>query len=247
MEGAMGWAEVVGKLPARLLTLVAAIACAAFIALVGVTLWSIFYTGVPIQIANYEFGPVVPPPPAAIPAGAVVAFENYDPDRCPPGWEPSLPTRGRLILGAGDAKVQTNRLSIDERGKALKNFALLQHGGDLARINFKDLASDQPITPYENMLPWVALTFCKKSRKRRDELPRPDLFFCLAALVAAGACASYRFFEFFTAQIWNPNTRRAYARAAVEFFDWLAARGVTQITAIESVHVANYIETGERS
>jgi hypothetical protein len=62
------------------------------------------------------------------------------------------------------------------------------------------------------------------------------------ALVAAGERASYRFFEFFTAQIRNPNTRRAYARAAVEFFDWLAARGVTQITAIESVHIAAYIE-----
>jgi site-specific recombinase XerC len=63
------------------------------------------------------------------------------------------------------------------------------------------------------------------------------------ALVAAGGeRASYRFFEFFTAQIRNPNTRRAYARAAVEFFDWLAAKGVTQITAIESVHVAAYIE-----
>jgi|ERR1700730_13616909 site-specific recombinase XerD len=59
---------------------------------------------------------------------------------------------------------------------------------------------------------------------------------------AAGERASYRFFEFFTAQIRNPNTRRAYARAAVESFDWLAARGVTQITAIESVHVAAYIE-----
>jgi hypothetical protein len=51
----------------------------------------------------------------------------------------------------------------------------------------------------------------------------------LAALVAAaGARASYRFFEFFTAQIRNPNTRRAYARAAAEFFDWVAARGVTR-------------------
>jgi site-specific recombinase XerD len=63
------------------------------------------------------------------------------------------------------------------------------------------------------------------------------------ALVAAlGERASYRFFEFFTAQIRNPNTRRAYARAALEFFDWLAAHGVTQLTAIESVHVAAYIE-----
>ena len=43
-----------------------------------------------------------------------------------------------------------------------------------------------------------------------------------ALIAAAGARASYRFFEFFTAQIRNTNTRRAYARAAVEFIDWLA-------------------------
>ena len=40
-----------------------------------------------------------------------------------------------------------------------------------------------------------------------------------ALVAASGERASYRFFEFFTAQIRNPNTRRAYARAAVEFFD----------------------------
>jgi hypothetical protein len=66
-----------------------------------------------------------------------------------------------------------------------------------------------------------------------------------ALIAAAGARASYRFFEFFTAQIRNTNTRRAYARAAVEFFDWLAARGVTQITAIESVHVCLYRAAAE--
>jgi hypothetical protein len=43
-----------------------------------------------------------------------------------------------------------------------------------------------------------------------------------ALAAAAGKRASYRFFEFFTAQIRNPNMRRAYARAAIEFFDWLA-------------------------
>jgi site-specific recombinase XerD len=63
-----------------------------------------------------------------------------------------------------------------------------------------------------------------------------------ALVAAAGERASYRFFEFFTANIRNPNTRRAYARAAVEFFDWLEARGITHITAVESVHVAAYIE-----
>ena len=37
------------------------------------------------------------------------------------------------------------------------------------------------------------------------------------ALIAAdGARGSYRFFEFFTANIRNPNARRAYARAAVD-------------------------------
>jgi len=61
-----------------------------------------------------------------------------------------------------------------------------------------------------------------------------------ALVAAAGARASYRFLEFFTAQIRKPHTRRAYARAAGEFFDWLAAKGVMQLAAIESVHVATY-------
>ena len=63
-----------------------------------------------------------------------------------------------------------------------------------------------------------------------------------ALIAAVGERASYRFPKFFAANIRNPNTRRAYARAAVEFFDWLEARGVTHITAVESVHVAAYIE-----
>src|SRR5271169_1434189 len=63
-----------------------------------------------------------------------------------------------------------------------------------------------------------------------------------AIITATRPRASYRFLEFFTANIRNPHTRRAYARAAVEFFDWLEARGVTHIAAVESVHVAAYIE-----
>ena len=59
-----------------------------------------------------------------------------------------------------------------------------------------------------------------------------------AIISATGARASYRFLEFFTAQIRNPHTRRAYARAA---------KGVTQLAAIESVHVATYIERLSRA
>jgi hypothetical protein len=68
-----------------------------------------------------------------------------------------------------------------------------------------------------------------------------------ALIAMSGPRASYRFLEFFTAQIRNPHTRRAYARAPTEFFDWLEARGVTQLAAIESVHVATYIEQLSRA
>ena len=68
-----------------------------------------------------------------------------------------------------------------------------------------------------------------------------------AIIVATGASASYRFLEFFTANIRNPHTRRAYARAATEFFEWLAAKGVTQLGDIASIHVATYIEELQRA
>ena len=61
-------------------------------------------------------------------------------------------------------------------------------------------------------------------------------------VIAAGARASYRFLEFFTAQIRNPNTRRAYARAVYDFLAWLEVSGVASITAVSSVHVAAYVE-----
>ena len=46
-----------------------------------------------------------------------------------------------------------------------------------------------------------------------------------AVVAASGERASYRFFEYFTAQIRNPHTRRAYTRVAQELFAWLKAHG----------------------
>ncbi len=40
-----------------------------------------------------------------------------------------------------------------------------------------------------------------------------------AMVTAAGDRAAYRFLEFFTAQIRNPNTRRAYVRALAAFLN----------------------------
>ena len=52
--------------------------------------------------------------------------------------------------------------------------------------------------------------------------------------------------EFFAANIRNPHTRRAYARAAEEFLAWCASVGVASIGAVQPVHVATWIETGTR-
>ncbi len=53
--------------------------------------------------------------------------------------------------------------------------------------------------------------------------------------------AHWRFVEFFTANIRNPNTRAAYARAVAQFFSWCEAHGIG-LHDIKPVVVAAYIE-----
>jgi len=65
-----------------------------------------------------------------------------------------------------------------------------------------------------------------------------------ALVAAAGERASRRFLEFFAANIRNPHTRRAYARAADEFLAWCAAVGMPSTGAVQTVHVATWIEAG---
>jgi hypothetical protein len=67
-----------------------------------------------------------------------------------------------------------------------------------------------------------------------------------ALVAAAGDRASMRFLEFFAANIRNPHTRRAYARAADEFLAWCASVGVPSIAAVQPVHVATWIEAATR-
>jgi hypothetical protein len=62
------------------------------------------------------------------------------------------------------------------------------------------------------------------------------------ALVAdAGETAAWRYIEFFTANIRNPNTRRASARTCRQFFAWCDDRGLT-LASIRPFDVAAYIE-----
>jgi len=61
-------------------------------------------------------------------------------------------------------------------------------------------------------------------------------------LVASlGDQASWRYIEFFTANIRNSNTRRAYARACSRFFAWCETRELT-LTTIRPFDVAAWVE-----
>ncbi|MGA2890840.1 MAG: tyrosine-type recombinase/integrase [Terracidiphilus sp.] len=63
------------------------------------------------------------------------------------------------------------------------------------------------------------------------------------ALVAvSGDRAGVRFLEFFAANIRNPHTRRAYARAVSEFLSWCESVGVTSLLDVQPLHVASWIE-----
>ncbi|MGA7868072.1 MAG: site-specific integrase, partial [Stellaceae bacterium] len=67
-----------------------------------------------------------------------------------------------------------------------------------------------------------------------------------ALVTATGERAGMRFLEFFAANIRNPHTRPAYARAAEEFLAWCASGGVPSIAAVQPVHVATWVEAGTR-
>jgi hypothetical protein len=62
-------------------------------------------------------------------------------------------------------------------------------------------------------------------------------------ITEAAPQANKCFLEFFTVTIRNKNTRRAYARAALQFFTWCEGRGIADLAYIEPMTVAAYIET----
>lgn len=67
-------------------------------------------------------------------------------------------------------------------------------------------------------------------------------FESLPAMIAgAGENASRRFIEFFTAEIRNKNTRRAYAEAVRQFCDWCDDRGI-ELRQLQPIIIAGYVE-----
>jgi site-specific recombinase XerD len=68
-----------------------------------------------------------------------------------------------------------------------------------------------------------------------------DTYIVPALIADLGEQAAWRYVEFFTANINNDHTRRAYARACARFFAWCEDRGLT-LTAIRPFDVAAWVK-----
>lgn len=75
-----------------------------------------------------------------------------------------------------------------------------------------------------------------------SKLPSARQEFLLPGLIAhAGEKAQMRFWEFFTVNIRNPHTRRAYYNGVAQFFTWCSQHGI-ELEGIQPMIVAAYIE-----
>src|SRR5277367_1121497 len=76
--------------------------------------------------------------------------------------------------------------------------------------------------------------------------PLPDGQLIPALIADAGDQASWRYIDFFTSNIRNPNTRRAYARACNQFLAWAEERG-RSLRTIRPYDVSLYIESRQQT
>src|SRR5580658_7364683 len=70
--------------------------------------------------------------------------------------------------------------------------------------------------------------------------PRPELQ--PAPLFTPTPKAATRVLEFFTAQINNDHTRKAYLNATRRFARWCDAKGIRQLADVQPIHVASFIK-----
>jgi hypothetical protein len=99
-----------------------------------------------------------------VPHGAVMAFDRDDltDSSCPPGWRPFLEARARTIIGAGDPALAPGDNAVDDSGKKLLGYVLRQHGGYQRFIGGPDRGELLPVRPIADLVPFIALYYCKK-------------------------------------------------------------------------------------
>jgi site-specific recombinase XerD len=117
------------------------------------------------------------------------------------------------------------------------------HRGELwpvsfQRVHFRRLIGGQQSTRLDAQLPAPAKPGALATSVDSHLVP--------ALIADAGEPAAWRYIEFFTANIRNQNTRRAYARACRQFFAWCEDRRLTLIT-IRPFDVAAYIDTIQKT
>jgi site-specific recombinase XerD len=76
--------------------------------------------------------------------------------------------------------------------------------------------------------------------------PLPDGQLLPTLIADAGEKAAWRYIDFFTSNIRNPNTRRAYTRACSQFFAWCDERSLT-LGVIRPFDVATYVEARQQT
>lgn len=70
--------------------------------------------------------------------------------------------------------------------------------------------------------------------------------FAVPAIFAGPTASERRFWEFFTTQISNDNTRKAYFNAVRNFSAWCQSRKVEELRQVEPMHIAAYLKVLEK-
>jgi site-specific recombinase XerD len=77
---------------------------------------------------------------------------------------------------------------------------------------------------------------------KTTSIARPAVIDLPLAIATAGERAGKKYWEFFAANIRNQNTRGAYMQAVRQFFTWCEQRGIDQLSQIEPLVIAGFIE-----
>ncbi len=75
-----------------------------------------------------------------------------------------------------------------------------------------------------------------------DLIPSPAPAVLPAALFAPTPKAVKRVIEFFTTQINNDHTRKAYMNSTSRFAQWCEVRGIGELAGVEPFHVAAFVK-----
>ena len=73
-------------------------------------------------------------------------------------------------------------------------------------------------------------------------IPLPTADLSPAPLFAPTPKAAKRVLEFFTAQISNDNTRKAYLNATRRFAAWCESQGLQNLSSVQAFHVAAFLK-----